>query len=175
MVEIPTKLNLNSHNQSMYIYAHSTKLAIFLIASLLIVAIITTSCNIGNTENRPVATLDPDPPISESKAMEIAREQLESILNEIEASEYGDARIRIGSMSLRKLQELTQSDLYSDDSPRLERQIWAVQIDADWPRDTRDTRPYSIPYGYGIVGIDAENGDIWLRARYDHEILTQQE
>ena len=164
----------------MYIHAHSTKLAIFLTVSLLIVAIITTSCNSGNTENKPVATLDPDPPISETKAIEIAREQLESILNEIEASEYGDARIRIGSMRLRQLQELTKSDLYSDDSPRLERQIWAVQIDADWSRQidvdlSRDPEPYSIPYGYGIVGIDAQNGDIWLRARYDHEILTQQE
>ena len=155
----------------MYIHVHPTKLAILLTASLLVAAIITTSCS-DNTENRPVSTLDPDPPISETKAIEIAREQLESILNEIEASEYGDARIRIGSMRLRRLQELTQSDLYSDDSPRLERQIWAVQIDADW---SRNPKPYSIPYGYGVVGIDAENGDIWLRARYDHEILTQQE
>ena len=30
---------------------------------------------------------------------------------------------------------------------------------------------YNIRNGYGIVGIDAQNGDIWLRARYNREIL----
>ncbi len=40
-------------------------------------------------------------------------------------------------------------------------------------RRTLNTRPYTVPYGYGIVDIDAVNGDIRLRARYDKEILVE--
>ena len=69
-------------------------------------------------------------------------------------------------MRLRKLQELTNSDLYTPDSPRMQRQIWAVQVGGKFDNDPN---PYTVPYGYGIVGVDAINGDIHLRARYDEE------
>ena len=73
-------------------------------------------------------------------------------------------------MRLRKLQELTKSDLYTPDSPRMQRQIWAIQIGGTFPNDPN---PYRVDHGYGVVGIDAINGDIWLRARYDKEILVE--
>ena len=72
-------------------------------------------------------------------------------------------------MRLRKLQELTNSDLYTPDSPRMQRQIWAVQVGGKFDNDPN---PYTVPYGYGIVGVDAINGDIHLRARYDEEVLV---
>ncbi len=113
----------------------------------------------------------PNPTISESEAIEIGKSQLAAVLREIDAAGYENARVRVGAMRLGRLQELTESDIYSEDSPRLYRQIWAVQIGGAFPGDVR---PYDIPYGFGIVGIDAENGDIWLRARYDHEILVDE-
>ena len=70
-------------------------------------------------------------------------------------------------MRLRKLQELTKSDLYTPDSPRMQRQIWAVQVGGTFPNDPS---PYRVEFGYGI---DAINGDIWLRARYDDEVLVE--
>ena len=73
-------------------------------------------------------------------------------------------------MRLRRLQELTKSDLYTLDSPRMQRQIWAIQIGGKFDDDPN---PYRVEFGYGIVGIDAINGDIWLRARYDKEILIE--
>ena len=51
---------------------------------------------------------------------------------------------------------------------RLNRQMWAVQTGGNF--GDHDV-PYNIRNRYGIVGIDAENGDIWLRARYNREIL----
>ncbi len=123
----------------------------------------------GNSSPSNQEPLDPNPTVSEDDAIEIAKIYLDELRQEIDFAGYERLRVRIGAMRLRELQELTDSNLYSEDSPRLDRQIWAVQIGGTFPDDTR---PYTIPFGYGIVGIDAENGDIWLRARYDHEILV---
>ena len=136
--------------------------AIPMIAALLIIA-----C--GEPEE-PVPTIDPDPPITEAQAIEIAEASLIEVIEDIEFAGYEQIRVRVGVMRLRKLQELTKSDLYTPDSPRMQRQIWAVQIGGKF--DT-DPNPYRVPYGYGIVGIDAINGDIWLRARYDDEVLVE--
>jgi len=118
----------------------------------------------------PVPTIDPDPPITEAQAIEIAKGSLAEVIEDIEFAGYDQIRIRVGSMRLRKLQELTKSDLYTPDSPRMQRQIWAVQVGGTFPDDLD---PYRVPYGYGIVGIDAINGDIHLRARYDAEVLVE--
>ena len=117
-----------------------------------------------------VPTIDPDPPVSEAQAIEIAKASLTEVIEDIEFAGYEQIRIRVGSMRLRKLQELTKSDLYTPDSPRMQRQIWAVQVGGTFPDDLD---PYRVPYGYGIVGIDAINGDIHLRARYDAEVLVE--
>ena len=114
-------------------------------------------------------TFDPDPPITESEAIEIAKASLAEVVEDIEFAGYDQIRIRVGTMRLRKLQELTQSDLYTPDSPRMQRQIWAVQVGGTFENDPN---PYRVPFGYGIVGVDAINGDIWLRARYDDEVLV---
>ena len=139
-----------------------------LFALLLVAAIaFATSCG-GEDETLP--TIDPDPPISESRAIDIAKASLNEVIEDIEFAGYDQIRIRVGSMRLRKLQELTDSDLYTPDSPRMQRQIWAVQVGGTFPDDIE---PYRVNFGYGIVGIDAINGDIWLRARYDREILVE--
>ncbi len=122
-------------------------------------------------DDQPIPpTLDPDPPFTQQQAIELAKASLSEVVAEIEFEGYEQVRIRVGLMRLRRLQELTKSDLYSPDSPRMLRQIWAVQIGGTFPDDPD---PYRVPYGYGIVGIDAQNGDIWLRARYDQEILVE--
>lgn len=118
----------------------------------------------------PLPTINPDPPISESQAIDIAKASLAEVIEDIEFAGYDQIRIRVGSMRLRKLQELTKSDLYTPDSPRMQQQIWAVQVGGTFPNDTA---PYRVPHGYGIVGIDAINGDIHLRARYDDEVLIE--
>ena len=118
----------------------------------------------------PVATIDPNPPVSESEAIDIAKASLVEVMDDIEFAGYDQIRVRVGSMRLRRLQELTKSDLYTPDSPRMQRQIWAVQIGGTFPNDPL---PYRVPFGYGIVGVDAVNGDIHLRARYDEEILVE--
>jgi hypothetical protein len=132
--------------------------------TFLVVALI-TAC--GEPED-PLPTIDPNPPIAEAEAIDIAKASLAEVIEDIEFAGYEQIRIRVGSMRLRKLQELTKSDLYTPDSPRIQRQIWAVQVGGTFDED-----PYIVPYGYGIVGIDAINGDIWLRARYDEEILVE--
>ena len=136
-------------------------------AILLVAVVFVIAC--GEPEE-PVPTIDLDPPITEARAIEIAKGSLAEVIEDIEFAGYDQIRIRIGSMRLRKLQELTESDLYTPDSPRMQRQIWAVQIGGTFPDDL-DT--YRVPFGYGIVGIDAINGDIWLRARYDAEVLVE--
>ena len=136
--------------------------AIFMIAASFVIA-----C--GESEE-PVPTIDPDPPITESQAIDIAKDSLTEVIEDIEFAGYDQIRIRVGSMRLRKLQELTKSDLYTPDSPRMQRQIWAVQVGGTFPNDPN---PYIVEFGYGIVGIDATNGDIHLRARYDEEILVE--
>ena len=118
----------------------------------------------------PVPTLDPDPPLSQAEAIEIAKASLSEVIEDIEFAGYDQIRIRVGNMRLSYLQELTKSDLYSPDSPRMQRQVWAVQVGGRFPDDPE---PYRVPFGYGIVGVDAINGDIWLRARYDKEILVE--
>ncbi len=115
-------------------------------------------------------TLDPDPPLSESEAIAIAKDSLVEVIEAIEFAGYDQIRVRVGSMRLSYLQELTNSDLYTPDSPRMQRQIWAIQIGGTFPNDPN---PYRVDHGYGVVGIDAINGDIWLRARYDKEILVE--
>ena len=92
------------------------------------------------------------------------------VIEDIEFAGYEQIRVRVGNMRLSYLQELTNSELYSPDSPRMQRQIWAIQIGGTFPNDPD---PYRVDHGYGIVGIDAINGDIWLRARYDREILVE--
>ena len=121
-------------------------------------------------QGEPVPTLDPDPPITESEAIEIAKASLAEVIEDIEFAGYDQIRVRVGTMRLRKLQELTQSDLYTPDSPRMQRQIWAVQVGGTFEGDSD---PYRVDHGYGVVGVDAMNGDIWLRARYDWEILVE--
>ena len=117
-----------------------------------------------------IPTLDPAPPLSQAEAIEIAKASLAEVIEDIEFAGYEQVRIRVGNMRLSYLQELTESDLYSPDSPRMQRQIWAVQVGGTFPDDPE---PYRVPFGYGIVGVDAINGDIWLRARYDKEILVE--
>ena len=136
-------------------------------AILVIAVVFVIAC--GEPEE-PVPTIDPDPPITEAQAIEIAKGSLAEVIEDIEFAGYDQIRIRVGSMRLRKLQELTKSDLYTLDSPRMQRQIWAVQVGGTFPDDLD---PYRVPYGYGIVGIDAINGDIHLRARYDAEVLVE--
>lgn len=115
-------------------------------------------------------TLDPNPPITRDEAISIAKASLAEVIEDIEFAGYEKIRIRVGNMRLRYLQELTKSDLYSPDSPRRLRQIWAVQVGGKFDDDPN---PYRVPFGYGIVGVDAINGDIWLRARYDAEVLVE--
>ena len=118
----------------------------------------------------PIPTLDHSPPITETEAVDIAKASLTEVIEDIEFAGYEKIRIRVGTMRLRKLQELTKSDLYTPDSPRMQRQIWAVQVGGKFDDDPD---PYRVPYGYGVVGVDAINGDIWLRARYDAEVLVE--
>ena len=135
---------------------------------LLLMAIaVGTACS---EDEEAIPTIDPAPPISEARAIEIAKASLSQVIEDIEFAGYDQIRIRVGSMRLRKLQELTESDLYTPDSPRMQRQIWAVQVGGKFDDDPE---PYTVPFGYGIVGVDAINGDIWLRARYDREILVE--
>ena len=115
-------------------------------------------------------TFDLNPPITQADAIAIAKESLAEVIEDIEFAGYEQIRIRVGHMRLRYLQELTNSELYSPDSPRMLRQIWAIQVGGTFPDDPN---PYRVPHGYGIVGIDAINGDIWLRARYDAEVLVE--
>ena len=137
----------------------------------LAVALLLITCLMAcNDPEEPIPTIDPDPPITEAQAIEIAEASLIEVIEDIEFAGYEQIRVRVGMMRLRKLQELTKSDLYTPDSPRMQRQIWAVQIGGKF--DT-DPNPYRVPFGYGIVGIDAINGDIWLRARYDTEVLVE--
>ena len=136
-------------------------------AILVVAVVFVIAC--GEPEE-PVPTIDPDPPITEAQAIEIAKGSLAEVIEDIEFAGYDQIRIRVGSMRLRKLQELTKSDLYTPDSPRMQRQIWAVQVGGTF---SDDLDPYRVPYGYGIVGIDAINGDIHLRARYDAEVLVE--
>ena len=118
----------------------------------------------------PPPTLDPNPPLSQAEAIDIAKASLAEVVEDIEFAGYDQIRVRVGNMRLSYLQDLTNSELYSPDSPRMQRQIWAVQIGGTFPNDPN---PYRVDHGYGIVGIDAVNGDIWLRARYDREILVE--
>ena len=138
---------------------------------LLIVASLTITVFACSNEPEEIPpTIDPDPPITESQAIDIAKASLDEVIQDIEFAGYDQIRIRVGSMRLRRLQELTKSDLYTPDSPRMQRQIWAVQVGGTFPNDPN---PYRVEFGYGIVGIDAVNGDIHLRARYDDEILVE--
>ena len=145
------------------------KSAVILLLFLsLAIALSALACTADSEDIPP--TLDPEPPITESQAIDIAKDSLDEVIQDIEFAGYDQIRVRTGIMRLRRLQELTQSDLYTPDSPRMQRQIWAIQIGGKF--DT-DPLPYTVPYGYGIVGIDAVNGDIHLRARYDKEILVE--
>ena len=138
---------------------------------LWIVLLATTALVIACSEpDEVVPTFDLDPPITQADAIDIAKESLAEVIEDIEFAGYEQVRIRVGHMRLRYLQELTKSDLYSPDSPRMLRQIWAIQVGGTFPDDPD---PYRVPFGYGIVGIDALNGDIWLRARYDAEVLLE--
>ncbi len=139
----------------------------FVHALLLSMSIAVVAC--GDPEEA-VPTLDPDPPLSQAEAIEIAKASLAEVIEDIQFAGYDQIRIRVGNMRLSYLQELTESDLYSPDSPRMQRQIWAVQVGGRFPDDPE---PYRVPFGYGVVGVDAINGDIWLRARYDKEILVE--
>ncbi len=134
----------------------------------LTISIVALACS-SDPEDIP-PTLDPEPPITESQAIDIAKASLTEVMDDIEFAGYDQIRIRTGIMRLRRLQELTNSDLYTPDSPRMQRQIWAIQIGGKFETDPI---PYTVPFGYGIVGIDAVNGDIHLRARYDQEILVE--
>ena len=118
----------------------------------------------------PPPTLDPDPPLSESEAIDIAKDSLVEVIEDIEFAGYDQIRVRVGNMRLSYLQDLANSDLYSPDSPGMQRQIWAIQIGGTFPNAPN---PYRVDHGYGVVGVDAINGDIWLRARYDKEILVE--
>ena len=148
---------------------HSSKLAASICSAILILILaipLTLACS-NQDENIP--TIDPDPPITEARAIDIAKASLAEVIEDIEFAGYEQIRIRVGKMRLRKLQELTNSDLYTPDSPRMQRQIWAVQVGGKFDNDPN---PYTVPFGYGIVGVDAINGDIHLRARYDEEVLV---
>ena len=139
----------------------------FIHAFCLALALTVVACS---DSEEPIPTLDPDPPLSQAEAIEIAKASLAEVIEDIEFAGYEQIRIRVGNMRLSYLQELTESELYSPDSPRMQRQIWAVQVGGRFPDDPE---PYRVPFGYGIVGVDAINGDIWLRARYDKEILVE--
>lgn len=137
-----------------------------------IAALTVTLAACGNDDAAPasnVPTINPDPLLTEQEAIEIAKDQHEELLESINFYGHSQVKIRTGSMLLRDLQELTGAELFTTDSPRLNRQIWAVQIGGNF--GDHDV-PYNIRNGYGIVGIDAANGDIWLRARYNREILV---
>ncbi len=138
-----------------------------MLAAFLTLLVFSVACS---EPEEPIPTLDPDPPITQAEAIEIAQASLVEVIEDIEFAGYEKIRIRVGNMRLRYLQELTNSELYSPDSPRMLRQIWAIQVGGTFPDDPN---PYRVPHGYGIVGIDVINGDIWLRARYDKEILVE--
>ena len=138
-----------------------------MLAAFLMLLVFSVACS---EPEEPIPTLDPDPPITQAEAIEIAQASLAEVIEDIEFAGYEKIRIRVGNMRLRYLQELTDSELYSPDSPRILRQIWAIQVGGTFPDDPN---PYRVPHGYGIVGIDVINGDIWLRARYDKEILVE--
>ena len=138
-----------------------------MLAAFLTLLVFSVACS---EPEEPIPTLDPDPPITQAEAIEIAQASLAEVIEDIEFAGYEKIRIRVGNMRLRYLQELTDSELYSPDSPRMLRQIWAIQVGGTFPDDPN---PYRVPHGYGIVGIDVINGDIWLRARYDKEILVE--
>ena len=138
-----------------------------MLAAFLTLLVFSVACS---EPEEPIPTLDPDPPITQAEAIEIAQASLAEVIEDIEFAGYEKIRIRVGNMRLRYLQELTDSELYSPDSPRMLRQIWAIQVGGTFPDDPN---PYRVPHGYGIVGIDAINGDIWLRARYDAEVLVE--
>lgn len=140
---------------------------IFIHAFWLVSVLMVAAC--GNPKE-PVPTLDPDPPLTQAQAIEIAKASLAEVIEDIEFAGYDQIRIRVGNMRLSYLQELTESDLYSPDSPRMQRQIWAIQVGGTFPDDPE---PYRVDHGYGVVGVDAINGDVWLRARYDKEILVE--
>ena len=139
-------------------------------ASIATVAALTVAMSCGDETATPadVPTINPDPLLTEQEAIEIAKDQHEELLESINFYGHSQVKIRTGSMLMRDLQELTGTELFTEDSPRLNRQIWAVQIGGNF--GDHDV-PYNIRNGYGIVGIDAQNGDIWLRARYNREIL----
>ena len=138
------------------------------IATVAVSAVVMSCGDDGTAPAADVPTLNPDPPLTEQEAIEIAKEEHEELLESINFYGHQQVKIRTGSMLMRDLQELTGTELFTEDSPRLDRQIWAVQIGGNFGE--HDV-PYDIRNGYGIVGIDAENGDIWLRARYNREIL----
>ena len=138
-----------------------------MLAAFLTLLVFSVACS---EPEQPIPTLDPDPPITQAEAIEIAQASLAEVIEDIEFAGYEKIRIRVGNMRLRYLQELTNSELYSPDSPRMLRQIWAIQVGGTFPDDPN---PYRVPHGYGIVGIDVINGDIWLRARYDAEVLVE--
>ena len=138
-----------------------------MLAAFLTLLVFSVACS---EPEQPIPTLDPDPPITQAEAIEIAQASLAEVIEDIEFAGYEKIRIRVGNMRLRYLQELTDSELYSPDSPRMLRQIWAIQVGGTFPDDPN---PYRVPHGYGIVGIDVINGDIWLRARYDAEVLVE--
>ena len=138
-----------------------------MLAAFLTLLVFSVACS---EPEEPIPTLDPDPPITQAEAIEIAQASLAEVIEDIEFAGHEKIRIRVGNMRLRYLQELTESELYSPDSPRMLRQIWAIQVGGTFPDDPN---PYRVPFGYGIVGIDAINGDIWLRARYDAEVLVE--
>ena len=139
------------------------------VAAAMFVAAAILACGEGGGASVVEPTLDPDPPVTEEEAIEIAKDQHEDLLETINFYGHDQIRIRTGSMLLRGLQELTGAELFTEGSPRLDRQIWAVQIGGNF--GDHDV-PYTIRNGYGIVGVDAQNGDIWLRARYNREILV---
>ena len=140
-------------------------------ASIATVAALTLAMSCGDDAAAPadVPTINPDPLLTEQEAIEIAKDQHEELLESINFYGHSQVKIRTGSMLMRDLQELTGTELFTEDSPRLNRQIWAVQIGGNF--GDHDVQ-YNIRNGYGIVGIDAQNGDIWLRARYNREILV---
>ena len=139
------------------------------LAAAVLVAAVVLACGEGGGASVVEPTLDPDPPVTEEEAIEIAKDQHEDLLETINFYGHDQIRIRTGSMLLRGLQELTGAELFTEGSPRLDRQIWAIQIGGNFGE--HDV-PYTIRNGYGIVGVDAQNGDIWLRARYNREILV---
>lgn len=143
-------------------------LAMWTVLSIALTLTLALSCTASDKPVPPTLTLDP--PLKQSEAIDIAKASLNAVIEDIEFAGYEQIRVRVGVMRLSKLQELTKSELYSPDSPRMQRQIWAVQIGGTFPDDAN---PYRVDHGYGVVGVDAINGDIHLRARYDQEILVE--